>query len=416
LIGELIVRAALNDHEVVADLLAPGGSAVMIGNARPLISRLIVDAPSAVRRPQFAEAAAGAGIPFLVDPLTPLLQGETREEDPWAQLVFGRSELTGPSAFAQRTDRSAYVEQVVDFQLSTGATAVIPPYPYVTAPDDPWFAVALDWIRLTRQYLDSHGVALPMIPVFCGQLMSFGADRAWEGGLNRFAFIAADCGASGLGLCLSPAGSGKDSYHKVWRLFQAFDHVRRVFHGSVIAWRQGVFGPALVASGIDGYETGIGISEQSNVRSNIAARRPPKPGDKPGRGGASGVYLEPLGRSVNPRVARILLSEMSMRAKVMCTDERCCPQGVGSTLDHPREHAVRSRARELATLSALPARSWRLNHIVTKTNAALTLAKQANRVLEQSEEPLRIHTTGLEALGRVAEELRRADSEGRIVA
>lgn len=414
--GELIVRAALNDHQVVADLLAPGGAAVMIGNARPVISRVIVDAPSAARRPQFAEAAAGAGVPFLVDPLTPLLQGETRDEDPWAQLDFGRPAETGVSAFAERVERAAYVQQVIDFQLAAGATALIPPYPYVHGPEDAWFAVALDWVRLTREYLNSLGVALPVVPVFCGQLMSFGAERAWDLGLDRFAATAADIGASAIGVCLSPVGSGKDSYHKVWRLFQAFSHIREVFGGPVIAWRQGVFGPALVASGMDGYETGMGISEQSNVRSNIAARRPPKPGADPGRGGSSGVYIEPLGRSVNPRVARILLAEMGMRAKIMCTDERCCPQGVTSTLDHSREHAVRSRARELATLSALPARSWRLNHIVTKTNGAVTLAKQANRVLAQSEEALRIHTLGLEALARVAEELRRADSEGRIVA
>lgn len=414
--GELLIRPALNDHAVVADLLAPGGTAVMIGKQRPLVSRLVVDAAIAARRPQFAEAAAGAGIPFVIDPLTPLLQGETRDEDPWAKLPFGRAERVEAHAFAELSARVEYVERVVNFQLATGATAVIPPYPYVAAPDDPWFAVALDWLWLTRQYLDSVGVALPVMPVFCGQLMKFGANSEWGDGLERFAMTAAHIGAHAIGVCLSPAGNGKDSYHKVWRLFQALNHVRQVSATPVLAWRQGIFGLALVAAGIDGYETGMGVSEQSNVRSNIASRRPPKPGEKPGRGGATGIYLEPLGRSVNPRVAKRLLGEMSMRAKVMCTDERCCPHGVSSTLDHPREHAVRSRARELATLAALPARSWRLNHIVTKTNGALTLAKQANRVLQQEGELLRIHTTGLEAMSRVAEELRRADSEGRIVA
>lgn len=414
--GELLIRPALNDHAVVADLLAPGGTAIRIGKQRPLVSRLVVDAPIAARRPQFAEAAAGAGIPFLVDPMTHLLQGETREDDPWAKLTFGHAERVEAPSFAVRSVRAEYVERVVNFQLAAGATAVIPPYPYVAAPDDPWFIVALDWLRLTRQYLDSLGVALPVMPIFCGQLMKFGANSAWRGGLDRFAMTAANVDAHAIGVCLSPAGNGKDSYHKVWRLFQALDHVRQVSGKPVFAWRQGIFGLALVAAGIDGYETGIGVSEQSNVRSNISARKPPKPGEKPGRGGAAGVYLEPLGRSVNPRVARRLLSEMSMRAKVMCTDERCCPHGASSTLDHPREHAVRSRARELATLAALPARSWRLNHIVTRTNGALTLAKQANRVLEQDGEALRIHTTGLEALARVTEELRRADSEGRIVA
>lgn len=416
--GELLIRPALNDHEVLSDLLAPGGSAVVLGRHRPIVSRLVVDAPIAARRTQFAEAASAAGIPFLIDPLTPLLQGVLREEDPWASLPFGTHHQKQPSDYADRAERAALVSKVVDFQLEHGATALVPPYPYSAGPGDPWFLVALDWLRLTRSYMDSLGVALPLVPVLCGQLMKFGSDQAWGGGLDRFAAVAADSGAQTLALCLSPAGSGKDSYHKVWRLFDAFHRVKHASGLPVLAWRQGVFGPALVAAGIDGYETGIGISEQTNVRSNIAARRPPKPGEKAGRGGSAGVYVEPLGRSVNPRVAKRLLADLSMRAKMMCTDQRCCPQGVASTLKQPREHAVRSRARELATLDSLPARSWRLNHIVTKTSAAVSLATQANRILAEADppEPLRIQTIGLEALARVAEELRRADSEGRVVA
>jgi hypothetical protein len=414
--GELLIRPALNDHEVVADLLAPGGTAVMIGKQRPLISRLVVEAPIAARRPQFAEAASGAGIPFIVDPLTPLLQGEIRRDDPWAKLSFAHAELRQAADYSDVTSRERLVNEVVDFEIEHGATAIIPAYPYIAGPDDPWFPVALSLIELTRQRMDALGVALPIIPIFCGQLMKFGADQAWADGLDRFAAIAEEVGSHALAVCLSPAGSGKDSYHKVWRLFNTMEHLKQRSGVPVLAWRQGVFGHSLVAAGIDGYETGMGVNEQTNVRNNIAARKPPKPGMRPGRGGSAGIYLEPLGRSVNPRVAKPLLSDATMRAKVMCADERCCPHGVASTLDHPREHAVRSRARELATLAALPARSWRLNHVVTKMDAALTLAKQANRVLESAEEPLRLHTTGLEALSRVSEELRKADSEGRVVA
>ena len=414
--NELLVRPGLNDHEVVSDLLAPGGTGIMVGRHRPLVSRLVVDAPVVARRPQFAEAAAGAGIPLLVDPLTPLLQGVLRDQDSWSRLPFGRAGKVVPAEFAVRSDRDRYVAEVVDFELSHGATAVIPPYPYISAPDDPWFLVALDWIRLTRTAMEREGVALPLVPVFCAQLMKMGAEKTWSIGLDRFASAARDAGAQAVGVCLSPAGDGNDSYHKLWRLFLAMSHLKSVLGLPVIAWRQGIYGPALVAAGVDGYETGIGISEQSNIRSNIAARRPPKPGQKPGRGGAAGVYVEPLGRSLNPRVARTLLENQTMRAKVMCADERCCPQGVASTLAHPREHAVRARARELATLAALPARSWRLNHIAMKAQAAVTLAEQANRLLANVGEPLRIKTTSFEALARLAEELRRAESEERHVA
>jgi hypothetical protein len=413
MVGELIIRPALNDHEIVADLLAPGGTAIVVGRHRPLISRLVVDAHVIVKRPQFAEAAATAGIPLVVDPLTPFFQGQLREDDPWAKLSFGSAPECSPTDFASGSD---VVAQVISFELANGATAVVPPYPYASGPDDPWFEVGLRWLRETRAQMDSERIGLPLLAVFCGQLLKFGSERSWTQGLDRFAAEARAAGANAIGLCLSPAGNGKESYHKVLRLFRAAEHVKGVAEMPVFAWRQGIYGPALIASGLDGYETGIGIGEQANVRSNIASRRPPKPGREPGRGGSAGIYLEPLGRSVTRRVAQLLLANVAMRAKLMCTDERCCPHGVASTLDHHREHAVRSRARELATLEALPARSWRLNHIATKAHGAVTLAHQTNRLLKDVGEDFRIGAVGIEALARVADELRRADSEGRSVA
>jgi hypothetical protein len=95
--------------------------------------------------------------------------------------------------------------------------------------------------------MEAIGVALPLIPVFCGQLMKFGADKAWGAGLDRFAVTASRAGAQSIAVCLSPAGNGKDSYHKVWRLFNAMHHLRSISGLPVFAWRQGVFGPALVA-------------------------------------------------------------------------------------------------------------------------------------------------------------------------
>src|SRR5215207_3185359 len=83
--AELLIRPSWNDHQVVADLLASGGAGIMVGRQRPIISRLVVDAQLAAQRPQFAEAANGAGIPFLVDPVTTLLHGELRPDDPWVK-------------------------------------------------------------------------------------------------------------------------------------------------------------------------------------------------------------------------------------------------------------------------------------------------------------------------------------------
>ncbi len=51
--GELLIRAGYNDHQVVGDLLAPGGAVAL----RPPIDRLVADAQTAVVRPTLAEAA-----------------------------------------------------------------------------------------------------------------------------------------------------------------------------------------------------------------------------------------------------------------------------------------------------------------------------------------------------------------------
>ncbi|HWF50475.1 MAG TPA: hypothetical protein VG294_07525 [Solirubrobacteraceae bacterium] len=392
------------------DLLAPGGAAVFLPRARPLIDRLVLDAHVAKARPEFAEAANSAGVSVLVDPLTPFWQGQLREEDRWARLPFGRAQKLDARDLSNSFNRETLVAQVVDFQIERGATAIIPPYPYVGSPADPFFDVALDFLRSTARYMSSNGLALPLVPVLCVQLLGFGTDRVWSTGIDRFASAALDLGPEGIALCLSPAGAGNDSYNKVLRLFMAARRIRRT-GARVIAWRQGIYGPGLVAAGLDGYETGIGTRELCNVASSIASRKPPKPGQKPGGGGVPGIYLEPLHRSVSSRVGETLLGHRSMRPKLMCDDDRCCPNGVASTLDQRRQHAIRTRARELAALEGQPHESWRLHQIAKDARAASDLATQANDVLRQASIPERIGTTGYESLARVAEFIRESASD-----
>src|SRR5205823_373102 len=112
------------------------------------------------------------------------------------------------------SDSSEFVRAVIEFQLSHGATAIIPPYPHLNDPEDLWLPIALEWLREARAYLDSAGVALPMVAILCGQLMKFGAERAWTAGLDRFAREALQADVQAIGLCLSPIGTGRDSYNK----------------------------------------------------------------------------------------------------------------------------------------------------------------------------------------------------------
>lgn len=126
--SELVIRPGRGDQHVIADLLAPGGASIYLPDGRPVIDRLVVDAHLAPTRPRFAASAREAGIPMLVDPLTPLWQAEVRGGDAWAALPFGREAPFTPAELSKPSVRDLWVAKVVDFQLEHGATAIIPPY------------------------------------------------------------------------------------------------------------------------------------------------------------------------------------------------------------------------------------------------------------------------------------------------
>jgi hypothetical protein len=404
--AELLIRAAFNDHLVVGDLLAPSTGARLVP-PRPTINQLVADAHVAEARPIFCELAQSAGVPYLVDPNTPFIQSEVAEDDRWARLPYAQASAVAPNTI----NAARLVAEVVNFQLEKGATTIIPPYFYSSSPTDPWFILSLSLIDETARFMRDNDVQLPMLPVLCAQLQSFGNHLLWSRGLDRFTERVTGVEGSSIALCLSPAGNGQDSYGKVRRLFEATRHVK-ASGLRTIAWRQGIYGPGLVAAGIDGYECGMGTNEQTNVPRQQASRKPCDDGKRQG-GGGSGIFIETLGRSVPRRVGQILLGSTKMRAKVMCDDEGCC-RTVTATLDKPREHAVRSRARLLSNLTEQPATRWRLNHISQEASGAVTLAVQANRVLEAAGAIERIDSRNLEALAQMAGELAEGEATSRI--
>lgn len=399
--AQLLIRAGLNDHVVIGDLLAPGGDTWLSAQAT-VINQLVADAHVAAARPVLAETAQDAGVPYLVDPTTFLLQSHVADEDRFTKLPFGASEALDPADI----DVDRLVASVVEFQLDQGATAVIPPYFYASTPTDAWFGLNLECLVRTAEYLRREGTELPIFPIVCAQLQAFSRRHAWDTGVGRFVARAQDIGARSLGLCLSPTGAGRDSYDKVMRLFLTAQRMGAVGL-PVIAWRQGVYGLGLVAAGLAGYETGMGTNEQTNISRQQSSRRRRRSG---GGGSPAGIYIETLGRSVPRQVGQILLGHIAMRPKVMCDAETCCPT-VAATLDKSRHHAVRTRSRMLARVTDQPHRAWRLNQIARDAHAAATPARQANRVLDAEQHRTRVRPDNFEALAEVATHL--AHNAGR---
>jgi hypothetical protein len=369
------------------------------------VSQLVVEAHIAVQRPTFAESANEAGIPLLVDPMTVFLQSDVDPASTWAKLPFASAQPMS----VNEIDVDSLVEQVVQFQVEHGATRIIAPYLYASEPADPAFAMSIRLLASTAHYVRDNDLPLPVVAILCGQLRPFARSQALDLGVGRFIDAAEAHDVHTTALCFSPVGAPGDSYSKLVGLFRAASRAARA-PMPVVAWRQGVYGPALVAAGLAGYETGIGIGEQTNIARQQANRRAK---DKSKRtGGGPGIYLDQLGRSVPKPAAELLLGVTELRPKLMCDDEGCCPT-VADTLDNGRPHAVRSRARQLLQLAEQPHRRWRLHSVARQAESAMTLAKQANRVLEAADVKQKIGIKTLEALAQVMTELGQADQSSR---
>jgi hypothetical protein len=385
-------------------------AAAPAGASRP-VSRLVLNAQDAARNPQLRELAAKSGTPLLIDPVTVLLQGPVAADDPWVTDVsFGRVEAYTADQLANPFVLDAVVAGSLEFQVEQGATAIIPPYFYAERPESPWFDVTLAAIARTAKRMHAQGVSLPLVPILCAQLRGFTHRPDWQAALDRFASAAIDVGPQALGLFLSPVGKGDESYSKILDLLLAAGHLAS-FGVPAIAWRQGTYGPALVAAGLAGYECGMGIGESSNTRAYLNQRKP-----RAKHGGpfaAQGTYLPALGRSVPPKVARVLLDDRPLRGRLVCSNVRCCPRGAESMLaSRGRPHAVRARARQLRELGEIPDPGWRLHDVARNAASAHVLATKANELLLRAELSNRIHTEGYAALEQAAEFVRTRGPSG----
>ena len=403
--AELLIRAGHDDHLAIGDLLTPGGAVAL----RAPIDRLVADAQTAARLPSLAESAHLAGVPYLIDPLTYLLQGPTDPVDPWVKRVpFGESdELRSTDFSPARIERLA--AEVVEFELAQRATAIVAPYLYAHDPEDPFFTISLQLLLATRRQMSRNSINLPLIAVFCGGWQQFAREDAWGTGVDRFLANARDVQPQSLAMCLTPVGAATDGYAKTARIFLT----GRRFMASglpTFAWRQGVFGPGLVAAGLAGYETGACTREHADVRTWITRKKPKADGTRAGGPASRMVYLEGLGRSVTLDVARALLGDLDTRARLICDDESCCRHGVDSMLDDRVRHAVNTRARRMRDLNAMPESVWRLHQVAKDAEQAVRTAKRASFALRRAGISTKLESGAQESLARIADHLRRQDA------
>lgn len=402
---DLFVRAGRRDNLVIEELVAPATAGVQLGRRVPFRG-VVVDAPTAVAQPHLREAAEAAGLPFLVDPLTTLLQDVQAPDDSWATLPFAHSEAITPEDLESGAMQDELIDRSVRFQLEHGASVITPPYFFAKDPDDPWFAIQLNINRRTAAYLAQEGISVPVAPVLAASVRRFGTQASWPLGVDRFMQSTDGMNVRHVGLALSASRpTNGDTEDRISAYLSTVAHLASRM--PVMAWRQGQYGLAAVAAGALGYQTGPGTDERCDL-TNLARNRRPKPADaKPSAFGTTKfVYSALFGRSFPERVVEALLENRYTRGTIVCEDSACCPDGGSSMLDAWRQHALRSRGRQLDEISVMPGTAWRLNAIATQADHAATVARTANQVLEDAGVRERVPERSFRSLATVTEAMR----------
>lgn len=402
---DLLIRAGNNDHTVVERFLAPPAAGIFPRRRQP-IGVVVADAHTAAMRPQLARITRDAGTPYVVDPLTPLLQSEQAPEDAWAQLPFAYPDRTTPADLSDYV-MDELIEKSFAFQREQGATHLIPPYFYSAKRGDAWWLANRAILRRSADYLSRQNIGSPIIPVLAASLREYGPADSWASGVGDYLAITRDLNTDAVALSWSWNDPPKTGEAVLSLLLTATERASRAT--TTIGWRSGLFGPAMVAVGAGGYETGIGAREYLHYTALAGQRkpRPKKEDDKQGGGASAYVYMSAFGRSVKRPVASKLLGDPRVAGSLVCSPERgCCPGGIESMVTDWRGHAVRERRRELDDLARMPSARWRLNEVEKKAQRGHLLAETANEVLSQVGEPTRIPSGSLNSLARVAAQIR----------
>ena len=375
----LHVRVGRNDKVVLEELLGP-----VVAGARPIrpipVDVVVTDAQVARAVPRIARTARMAGVPLVIDPLTPLLVSEQRTEDSWTELPYARPAAVELSAFGPQSAQDVLVHKVITYQRDQGATRLIPPYIYSPSPDSREHRINIDLMRTTAKYVKDADISTPIMPVLAVSLREYGVADSWSSGIDDLLDAVAALNAMSVAVSWSSSSASKASLDSLLLLLSASRHIAGRL--PLVAWRGGLYGSALVAAGAIGYETGLGYLESVHYPRMASSRRP-RP-SRTGGGGSASVYVAAFGRSIPRSTAAAVLSDPKLAAALVCSDEFCCPNGIESMTANWRQHAARQRSRALQDLADMPSTSWRLNHVASTARRGADDARLANQVLSRA--------------------------------
>lgn len=333
---------------------------------------------------------------MLVDPETFYLQDHQHDADPWASLPFASASVATPADLMAPGRQDELVADCVGFQLTHGATSIIPPYVHVERLDDGWAEVQIGLLRRTQRYLKTENLGLPVVAVLALSWRLAGRTK-WPAAFDRINNTLVDLAPAEVAVAASKVDQGVHPERRLGGLYAVIERLTKT-HPSVLAWNQGLLGEASVAAGASGYETGIGKRERCDLRSRMGGRRKP-----PGDGfGPPSIYIAAVSRSLPKPSVTALLGDPLVGPQLVCPDTTCCPPGRRTLAGDCRTHAVVARARRLALLSANQHPRWAWNQLATDAASGLRLAGRINTYAARRDDVSRIDTGALTAIAATA--------------
>jgi hypothetical protein len=122
----------------------------------------------------------------------------------------------------------------------------------------------------------------------------------------------------------------------------------------VIAGHLGALATSLNALGIDAADAGLGEAETFNLSSKIRNQQSRSPDEKGGHPPGPRIYVPEIGRSIDSRLWRHLISVPAIRAQLVC-GRACCRFRTTESLPHrATEHALWCRIEESEAISRIP--------------------------------------------------------------
>lgn len=401
---KLILRVDQTVASGVGDLIATSRTS---DPPAPVVDAVLIEAHHAETLKDFRVTVREAGIPLWVDPMTVFWQGYTEPEFKWNGLKYGGTEPFDLNALEDEfIDDLAKL--VVNTQVDAGATIILTPYLYADGPDTIEFRLTLKLIEATAKYMDAVGLrpGRQLVAVFAGNITGLGADSPRELAIARFSGALSRSGITSVATVVGPV-DGKETAVKLMRMFRIHTDLASIAGvGSVYPLRQGLYGEALVALGMAGYETGVNTKEKNNLKSTIRARSKPRNPDAPS-GSYQGLYVERFGQCIPLKKAKMLFENPAATGIIGCHDPSCCRNGVKSSQSNRIAHAVRSRSRTLNELSGIPQERWRLNYVQGKARDRYDAATTLNGILQaidkERQTPYQVPTKGFAAVADVFE-------------